>query len=307
MQKVFISGVGGFIGRHLARFFTGRGCLVYGLDTITEEQAPLTDLKAYHHLQLPSAELTSVLTTTQPEVFVHCAGRASVPLSMSDPRSDYLSGPVLTWEVLDALRRSAPECKFIFLSSAAVYGCPLRLPVKETDPVNPISPYGAHKLQAELVCREFASLFGIPSASARIFSAYGPGLRRQVVWDLCHQAITRHKIEAQGTGGESRDFMHVKDICEAVALLAEKAPLQGEVYNFGSSEETKISDLSTCIVESLGKECTIHFSGQVPQGTPLNWQADISELTALGFKPQIGIAEGVRSYMDWCKAELSIA
>jgi UDP-glucose 4-epimerase len=211
---------------------------------------------------------------------------------------------VLTWEVLNAIRLNAPECAFIFLSSAAVYGCPKKLPVGETYEPKPISPYGAHKWQSEMICAEFSNLFGLRTASARVFSAYGPGLRRQVLWDLCHKAITKGRIEAQGTGEESRDFLHVRDLCEALAVLAEKAPLAGEVYNFGSGEETSIRDLAEMVVGALQLDCEIAFDGSVPKGTPLNWRADISRVRNLGFLPKVGIEEGVRSYAEWCGIEL---
>ena len=303
-KKTLITGVSGFIGRYLARFFTQRGHDVHGVDSNAEEHAPMGDLNSYAQMHLPSEKLGLLIANLQPELVVHCAGRASVPLSVSDPRTDFFSGPVLTWEVLDAIRLNAPGCRFIFLSSAAVYGCPAKLPVNEGDALRPISPYGAHKWQSEGICREFSHLFGVPTASARIFSAYGPGLRRQVLWDLCHKAITHGRIEAQGTGAESRDFIHVSDICQGVALLAEFAPLVGEVYNFGSGEETSIRGLVHMIVQALGFDCPCEFNGKVPTGTPLNWRADISALCKLGFEPKVAIADGIHSYAQWCKGEL---
>jgi len=304
MNRIFISGVAGFVGRHCARHFKSKGCEVYGTDSSPEEHAPLSDLDRYYRGKLPSHSLDSVLNEIQPDLFVHCAGRASVPLSVSDPRTDFYSGPVLTWEVLDALRRVSPATRFIFLSSAAVYGTPAFLPVAETAPIAPISPYGAHKHQSELICREFWEIFGLQTASLRIFSAYGSGLQKQVMWDLCHQAITRGEISAQGTGSESRDFVHVRDICSAIDAVAFAAPLKGEVYNLGSGKETTIAELIRSIVDALALPCEVSFNGVVPAGTPLNWRADISRLQALGFRPAVSMEEGVRHYAAWCKAAL---
>jgi UDP-glucose 4-epimerase len=304
MNKIFISGVAGFVGRHCARHFKSKGCEVYGTDSSPEEHAPLSDLSRYYRSKLPSHSLDSALNEIQPDLFVHCAGRASVPLSVSDPRTDFYSGPVLTWEVLDALRRVSPVTRFIFLSSAAVYGTPAFLPVAETAPIAPISPYGAHKHQSELICREFWEIFGLQTASLRIFSAYGSGLQKQVMWDLCHQAITRGEISAQGAGSESRDFVHVRDICNAIDAVACAAPLKGEVYNLGSGKETTIAELTRFIVDALALHCDVSFNGVVPAGTPLNWRADISRLQALGFRPAVSIEEGVRHYAAWCKAAL---
>lgn len=299
-----ITGVGGFIGRGLARFFARRGVAVYGVGSHGVDNAPVGDLKSYHQMRLPDADFGALVASVRPDLLIHCAGSASVPHSVTDPRTDFLNGPVLTWEVLDAIRLYAPACKFVFLSSAAVYGCPERLPVCELDPGRPISPYGSHKLQSEAICREFHDLFGIQTVSARIFSVYGPGLRRQVVWDLCHKAIKHRRVEAQGTGRESRDFLHVQDLCEALALLEQKAPLQGGVFNIGSGCETSIKNLADSIVQSLGIDCEVAFSGRLPAGTPLNWRADISALRGLGFEPKISMQKGISDYVEWCKVGL---
>jgi UDP-glucose 4-epimerase len=304
-SKILITGVSGFIGRHAARFFNRRGAEVYGVDSNPEEGAPMADLTGYARMRLPSQDLGNLLARVRPVLMVHCAGRASVPLSVKDPRTDFLNGPVLTWEVLDAIRLNAPECAFLFLSSAAVYGCPEKLPVSEACAPKPISPYGAHKWQSEMICAEFANLFGLRTASARIFSAYGPGLRRQVLWDLCHKAISMGQIEAQGTGEESRDFIHVRDLCEGLAILAERAPLAGEVYNFGSGVETKIRMVAEIIVGQLDWDCAINFDGRIPAGSPLNWQADITALNNLGYKPRLNISEGIKTFVEWCSIELA--
>jgi UDP-glucose 4-epimerase len=304
LKKIVITGVNGFIGRHGARHFKSKGFEVYGIDSGPEEHAPMSDLMSYRRTRLPSAALDEVLAETCPAAFVHCAGRASVPLSVSDPKTDFYSGPVLTWEVLDAIRRCSPATRFVFLSSAAVYGTPASLPVAESAPVAPISPYGAHKHQSEIICKEFHDMFGIASASLRIFSAYGAGLQRQVMWDLCHQALTRQSIAAQGTGAESRDFVHVRDICGAIECVLSIAPLAGEVYNLGSGAETSVNELAAMIASALSPGCPVDFSGIVPHGTPLNWCADISRLRELGFRPSVGIEDGVRHYAEWCKAAL---
>jgi UDP-glucose 4-epimerase len=304
MKNIVITGAAGFVGRHCARHFKTKGFEVYGIDSSPEENAPMSDLTAYRRIRMPSAAVDDLLAETRPAALVHCAGRASVPLSVSDPKTDFYSGPVLTWEVLDSIRRCSPETRFVFLSSAAVYGTPASLPVTESAPVVPLSPYGSHKHQSETICSEFHEMFEIHSASLRIFSAYGPGLQRQVMWDLCHQALTRQAIAAQGTGAESRDFVHVKDICSAIECVLTNAPARGEVYNLGSGVETPIGALADMIAAALSPGCPISFSGFVPQGTPLNWCADISRLHELGFQPSVQIGLGVRNYAEWCKAAL---
>jgi len=304
MKTVLITGVAGFIGRYVARYFSEQGWSVIGIDNSPPENAPLTNLAAYHQLQLPDAALNNLLKQYSPNIFIHCAGRAAVSLSMTEPTADFYTNTVLTFEVLNALRLYTPSCRFIFISSAAVYGNPEALPVTETQSSAPLSPYGFHKWQSEKLCLEFTKIYGLPTASVRIFSAYGPGLRRQVLWDICCKAITYNTVKLHGTGRESRDFIHGLDIAKALMVVANSAPMEGEVYNLGSSREVAIAELAEMIVNTLECNATPLFDGIVPIGTPLNWQADISKLNALGFTPSVLLEQGVKTFVHWCRAEL---
>ena len=301
---VLITGVAGFIGRYVARYFSENSWTVIGTDTAAPENAPLANLSKYVRLQLPAPELSELLKQYLPQVCIHCAGRASVGLSVSDPSADFYGNTVLTLEILNALRLNAPDCKFIYLSSAAVYGNPEALPVSETQMTMPLSPYGFHKLQGEQLCLEFFKVYGLSTASARIFSAYGPGLRRQVMWDICHKAIVKRSVTLQGTGQESRDFIHALDIAKALLLLATCAPMQGESYNLATGREVTISELSKLLLDTLEYSETPQFDAVVPVGNPLNWQADVSELKKLGFAASVPLERGVQTFATWCRAEL---
>ena len=304
MKTVLITGVAGFLGRYVARHVVREGWRVIGIDDVPPENVQLTAV-AFHRLQLPSTALPEILRATAPDVCVHCAGRASVPLSMAEPKPDFEANAVLTFELLDALRLHAPRCRLLFLSSAAVYGDPAALPVTEDQPVAPLSPYGYHKRQAELLCEEFSRIYGLPTAVVRIFSAYGPGLRRQVLWDICSRALMTGHLSLGGTGEESRDFIHAGDVAAGLRVLAERAAAEGEIYNLASGCETTIRELATLLLRALGSEITPQFDGQRRAGDPLHWRADISRLQALGFQPQISRERGIAATAQWCAAELS--
>lgn len=302
MKTALITGVAGFLGRHIARQFARDGWRVAGIDEVPAENAP--PLARYARLKLP-ADLAPLLRDEQPAVCIHCAGRASVPLSLDDPAGDFLGNVALTFELLDALRRHAPRCHFILLSSAAVYGNPPTLPVRESDPVAPLSPYGWHKRQAELLCEEFAACYALPTTIVRIFSAYGPGLRRQVVWDVCERLILTRRLALRGTGDESRDFIHAGDVAHALALLAARTPDRCETFNLASARETTIAELARLAAESLGVKLEPVFDGADTHGQPRNWRADISRIAALGFTPQVSLEDGVRGVAMWARAELA--
>lgn len=303
-QTVLITGVTGFLGRYIARHFAGAGWHVVGLGTQPAENAPQQLLAHYQTLRLPSPTLDEIVRDFAPTLCVHCAGRASIALSMSDPQADFEASVQVTFNVLDSLRRHAPACHLIYLSSAAVYGNPPTLPIDERAPTAPLSPYGYHKLLGEQLCEAFWRIYQLPTTSVRIFSAYGPGLRRQVMWDLCQKALTQPRLTLQGSGEESRDFIHGRDVARAIYHLAQAAPGQGERYNLASGQETTIRVLAERLCAALGREIPIEFDGVIPPGTPRNWRADIGRLSATGWEPAIPLAEGVEVFAHWCRAEI---
>jgi UDP-glucose 4-epimerase len=305
-KVAMITGATGFLGRYIARHFCSQGWSVIGIAKTSPENAPLFNLQAYHALQLPSMELQNLLDNYHPDVFIHCAGRASVGLSIPNPREDFLANTALTFDVLDALRLKAPNCRFIFLSSAAVYGNPSSLPIQEDQPAAPISPYGFHKWQSENLVLEYAKVYGLPTASLRIFSAYGPGLRRQVIWDICRKVLTEQSVILQGTGTESRDFIHAIDVARAIEFISNTAPMQGEVYNLGTGDEITIQRLAAMVIDALEYKLQPQFDGNIALGNPLQWQADISKIKALGFEPTVSIAQGIKVFANWCIAELQL-
>ena len=210
----------------------------------------------------------------------------------------------MTFEVLNAIRLSSPRCRFIFLSSAAVYGNPDVLLVKESDALaRPLSPYGYHKLQGEIVCDEFSKIYGMNTASVRIFSAYGPGLRRQVIWDIYQKSQNDKHFILQGTGDESRDFIHAIDIANAIGCIATHAPMEGEAYNVANGFEVKIRDLAEMVLSNVSYQGTLEFDGIIPRGVPRNWCSDISKVNRLGFEPVIPLNRGVENFIKWAELE----
>jgi UDP-glucose 4-epimerase len=303
MKTALITGVAGFLGRYAAREFQRDGWRVVGLDDVPPENAPRG--VEFQRMHLPAPELATLLANTTPDVCIHAAGRASVAFSLSEPAADFRDGVMLTFELLDALRRHAPRCRFILLSSAAVYGNPATLPILETHATQPLSPYGWHKRQSELVVEEFARIYAQPALAVRIFSAYGPGLRRQVVWDICERTLATGRLTLRGTGEESRDFIHGADVARALVLLAERAPAEGEIYNLAAGRETTIRELATSLLSHLGSTSQPEFDGQATPGDPRNWRADITRLARLGYVPATTLEDGLRSVAAWCLAEMA--
>jgi UDP-glucose 4-epimerase len=304
MKTALITGVTGFIGRYVARIFSEQGWHIAGLGTSFAENSPTGALNQYYKLLLPSQDLAELVKTIRPDICIHCAGRASVPLSVSQPSEDFNASVASTFNLLETLRLYAPQCKLIYLSSAAVYGNPKKLPIHEMDDLAPISPYGFHKSICENLCEEYVKVYSLQIAIARIFSAYGPGLRRQVVWDITYKALNQKELFLQGTGQESRDFIHVGDVARAIYCIAQKSTFEAEIFNLASGIETTIENLAELIISKLEKDIAINFDSNVPIGNPLNWRADISSLEKYGYRSEISLDQGISIYAKWCQAEI---
>lgn len=284
-----VTGAAGFLGRHVAARLGEDGWRV------VEAGRP--------DVEIPSPEFDALLEAAVPELVVHCAGPASVPASLEDPERDFHGSVEVLHELLERLR--GRKAALVLVSSAAVYGQPERLPVAEDAPLRPISPYGFHRLHCELGLREFHELWGLRCCTLRVFSAYGEGLRRQIMWDICEKALREGEVALHGTGGESRDFVHASDVARAVAVVARSAPLGAEAYNVGTGTETRLDELAALLLGALGSEAPVSFSGEARPGDPANWRADTTRLSALGYEPQVRVEEGAARYAAWATRELS--
>lgn len=302
MKRMVITGINGFIGRNAKAYFE-KQYEVTGIDLSAkycEENAKVSYYQC--NMSAAPAELASILTDVQPDVILHCAGSANVGASVINPMADLNGNLHSLYQLLLALQSFEKRPKIIFLSSAAVYGNPGRLPIHETDALSPISPYGVHKVMCEQLCRYYNQVFGYRIRSIRIFSAYGNGLRKQILWDIYQKYESTGRIKLFGTGNETRDFIHITDIMQAIALiLAYDGP--EEIFNVANGEEISIRRLAETYAKKLGESTDIvSFNGETKVGDPQNWRADISLLKALGYQKKMGFEAGIESYADWVRA-----
>lgn len=305
-ETVLVTGAAGFLGSHICEYFGQRGYSIVAVGRVAD--IPLMsnvypNLQRFCEVDLPDDTFVEILKESQPTKIIHCAGSASVPSSMREPYEDFRQSAWITAFVLEMIRKHVPSCHFIFLSSAAVYGNPIVLPIKEDSLCQPISPYGYHKFICELLCQEYQSAYKIKCSVLRIFSAYGERLRKQVIYDLCRKFSddSSHFVEVYGTGDETRDFVHAIDVARTVELICTRG-VTG-TFNVASGCQTKISDLAEIIKDCLKSSKNIVYSGSPRLGDPLHWQADISKLISLGYHPTVSIQEGLRNYCNWFKSE----
>jgi UDP-glucose 4-epimerase len=294
-MKVIIIGSKGFIGNHLLNFYLEEGNEVWGADVVVD----YIEKERYFLIDASNSDYSSIFQTLQYDICINCSGAANVPDSLKNPLQDYYLNTVNVFKILEAIRRYQPACRFINLSSAAVYGNPLQLPIKEDDVPNPLSPYGIHKLQAEQICKEFHDFYSIKTCSVRIFSVYGPGLKKQLFWDLYNKVTTGTPFSLYGTGYESRDFIHVLDLMKAIELVTKNASFNADVFNIANGREILIKDAVLVFFKFFNQDIKYSFSGDKREGDPLNWLADISKLKSLGYQPAFDIETGLQSYYEW--------
>ena len=294
--KILILGSEGFIGHHLARGFVSMGYKVTRADIQLKEEDNYILINA----ELP--DFTSIFSGRAFDVCINATGAANVQLSFNHPGIDYSLNVANVFQMLDAIRKYNPACKFINMSSAAVYGNPQELPIRETTPANPLSPYGCHKLYSENICREYHQFFSIPTTSLRIFSVFGEGARKQLFWDLYKKvSAPAETLELFGTGRESRDFIYIRDFIEAVHCIIENGSFTGDIINVASGVESTIAETVGFFVKAYGSRKQINFTGKDKKGDPLNWRADITRLKDLGFKSRYSLEEGINNYVKWVK------
>ena len=257
MKKILIIGSKGFIGSHAYNYFSGSpGYESWACDVVVDY---IDD--HYFLIDSTNSDFNEIFETVAFDICINCSGAASVPESLVHPFRDFTLNVLIVGKILEAIRRNAPSCKFINLSSAAVYGNSLVLPVKEDAALQPISPYGYHKLQAENICEEFYRFYNIQTCSVRIFSAYGNGLKKQLFWDMAQKLKSSKNVTLFGTGNESRDFIHIDDIVKAIELIITKGRFEATYYNIANGEEITIRDAAEKLQLLLGYQNKLAFAG----------------------------------------------
>ena len=306
-KTVLITGASGFLGTWVAEVFTRKGYKLIGIDLRAPDKPQLWDRFATSSLE--SVDLDHLLMDCQLFAVCHLAGGASVASSVNDPFGDFSSLLPGTVRLAIYLMRAQPKARLVLFSSAAVYGNPQQLPIKETTPILPISPYGIHKAGAEFLLENYSRAFGLNVTIFRIFSVYGSGLRKQLIYDVSQRALKasaegKSEIMLFGTRNESRDFIYVEDLCEATHILLEsESKTNFSVYNMASGIESTVADVANNLIRHLNIDIKIKFNGEVPKGDPINWRADITKLFELGFTPKYTIDKGLEKIADWAKME----
>lgn len=295
-MKVVVTGGAGFVGHNLAAYLLERGYSVVVFDNL-ERSSPLA-LRRIKELGVPlvksdvrdSATLESAARGA--DLVVHAAAYISVEESVLKPELYFENNVLGTLSVARVCSRLGVPV--VYLSSAAVYGEPVKLPVSEDHPTRPLSPYGLSKLFGEEVLALYGRS-GLKYVVLRLFNVYGPGQRGEyagVIAKFLESALSKRNLIIYGDGSQTRDFVHVEDVARVVELAALKEAY-GEVFNVGSGKPVAINALAELVRRLACAECEVEYRAPRP-GDVKHSYADITKARrTLGFEPKVSLEEGL--------------
>lgn len=302
-KKILITGAKGFLGSNVSKYFKNMGYITYGIGhgglSIEESQKIGLD-----YWKKDDISIKSILEFNQSfDLIVHCGGSGSVGFSIDHPYSDFKKTVDGTLEVLEYMRLYNSEAHLIYPSSPAVQGEHPNTPIKEDFIGKPASPYGYHKKIAENLCQSYSEKFNLKVSIIRLFSVYGNGLKKQLIWDA-YKKIEKADIEVifWGTGEETRDFIHVDNVLAIIIELL-KSDDRFLIINGGTGQKYMIEEVVSMIRDLVNPKIKIGFNNQVNIGNPIYYWADLEKLNNLNFKMEIKLEDGIKNYVTWAKGE----
>lgn len=308
---LLITGGAGFLGQACARQFSAAGWRVVGIGhgRWSDAQARAAGYDRWINASVSIEGLAGIDEDLQ--AVAHCASNGSVPYSLQQPLDAYERTVGSTAALLEHLRLHAPGAALLYPSSAAVYGAAADRPLLETDKPNPVSPYGFHKQMVELLLAAHAHAFGLRAIVVRFFSIYGPGLRKQLLWDASGRLLDGASPQTfWGTGEETRDWIHVDDAARLMLHLAQRsvggadgAPAL-QLINGASGIRVTVREVLTRLAAALGSPVEIRFNGTIRPGDPRFYHADVTRLAASGWRPSITLDQGLADYASWVRNSL---
>jgi UDP-glucose 4-epimerase len=299
-QTVLITGGFGFLGRAVAGKFKQLGFRVVGIGhgQWGSEKALANGFDIWLDANIT---LSSLMTVHERfDLVIHCGGNGSVGYSFANPLQDFSKTVQGTIEMLEFLQLTESKALLVYPSSAGVYGAKDDAPIKETDSLNPISPYGYHKRMAEELIESYSKSYGIRAVVIRFFSIYGPGLTKQLLWDASMKLRTNGNGEVifWGTGEETRDWINIGDAADLI-VSASRSIEKFCIINGASGIRVTVRQTLEILKVAMDNKSEIVFNGTSREGDPRFYHADISRALSLCWKPTTTLHSGIQQYARW--------
>lgn len=301
-MRFLITGAAGFLGASLSNTLAKNGHRVVGLDDLSTGNPD--DLSPDVHLVRGDINDRPKLWSLLQDVdcVYHLAARVIVPESVLYPTEYNTVNVGGTVTLMEAMRDVGVR-RVIFISSGTIYGNQRIQPVRESNRPNPRSPYAVSKLAAEYYIRTIGALWGIETVCLRVFNAYGPGQRlpltnAPVIPYCLRQAFDNGTIVVHGGGDQTRDYVYIDDVTNAMVAAATAPKLNRLIINIGSGEETSVNDLIQKVIEITGKKPEIMMNHSHDSG-PSRLRADTTTAKKrLGYHPKIKLEEGLKRILE---------
>jgi UDP-glucose 4-epimerase len=310
-MRYLVTGGAGFIGSNTVDELVRRGDDVVVLDDLSTGKTANLD-QARTKIRLIQDSITNLEalrgTCRGVDCVIHLAAQTSVPRSVKDPIETNLINVDGTLNVLVAAR-DAKVKRVVFACSCAVYGITSVLPIKESTSLAPISPYGLSKQVGEAYGRVFQELYGLEFVSLRYFNVFGPrqdpGSPYSGVLSIFNAALLgRTQPTIYGDGEQSRDFVYVENVVEAILLAAEGKGAPGLALNIGTGNRYTLNQTLALLEKITGRPARAKYAAP-REGDIRDSQADISlAKEALGYHPRFEFEEGLKRTWEWfCAAQ----
>ncbi len=305
-----VTGAAGFIGSHLCRRLIKDGHTVTGVDCFADfyprslKEKNIEGLLQEPRFRLVAQDLDELDLREMlrgQEVVFHLAAQAGVRSSWGQDFSVYTRNNIqVTQKLLEAAREVTPR-RIIYASTSSVYGLTNVLPMVETAPLRPVSPYGVTKLAAEQLCFLYHVNFGLPAVSLRFFTVYGPGQRPDMAFHKFFKSIGEgREIPVFGDGLQTRDFTYIDDIVGAnIAAMTLARP--GETYNIGGGRREALINLFPLMEDITGRKVRIVFR-EKQKGDMTDTFADTGKARReLDYVSRTPLQQGLRAEWDWVR------
>ena len=308
MSFYLVTGGAGFIGSHLAEELLRRGHRVRVVDSlITGKRRNLDHVAGVEFLEGDLADpAIAERAVGGVEYVLHQAAIPSVPRSVNDPVTSHRANVDASLNILVAARDVGVR-RLVYAGSSSVYGDTPTLPKREDMPPNPLSPYALQKLVAEQYCQMFTRLYGFETVTIRYFNVFGPrqdpGSPYSGVISLFATALIEGRQPViYGDGEQTRDFTYVSNVVDGVLLACEAPKAAGEAVNVATGGRISLNELLDTMNGIVGTNLkAVHQPARA--GDVRDSQADITKArTVLGYSPRVGLEEGLRNTLDWCRA-----
>jgi len=309
--KALVTGSAGFIGSTLTEKLLKDGNQVIGVDCFIDyysrklkekNMESFINHNNFTFLDKNILELNLKNILEDIDYIFHQAAQAGVRASWGKSFKIYSDNNILgTQKLLEAAKKSNIK-KFIFASSSSVYGDTDQLPMKETNKLQPVSPYGVSKLAAENLCYLYYKNVKVPTISLRYFTVFGERQRPDMAFHIFAKAILKgNKLTVFGDGKQSRNFTHVDDIVKA-NILASESDIKGEIFNIGGDGKRIVLNDAISLMEKLiGKKAKRNYQ-KIVKGDVKHTSADCSKAKSiLNYNPVVDFEEGLKREIEFLK------